>query len=84
MKWLLTIRAGADLEQVRRELARDGITVDVDSCIPLGEDEQVVEAEGPAELPAGLERADLGVLKVSPSSELELYDTGENEEGPGR
>lgn len=85
MKWLLTVRGDVDLEELRRELARDGIVVDVDSCIPLDAGEQVVEAEGPDELPATLERANVGVLKVSPSSDLELYDGDPPEEkGPGR
>lgn len=76
MKWLLTVSVDVDLVELSRDLARHGITVDVDSCIPLDAGEQVVEAEGPAELPRELEQERLGVLKASPSSDLELYEPG--------
>ncbi len=84
MKWLLTLRDDVDLEELGRALAPHGITVDVGSCIPLGEGEQVVEAEGPEELGATLERAGVSVVKMSPSSELELYEPdGEGDDDPG-
>lgn len=73
MKWLLTVSADVDLDRLSRDLARHGITVDVDSRVPLDAGEQVVEAEGPAELPSQLEQERLGVLKASPSSDLELF-----------
>jgi hypothetical protein len=86
MKWLLTVRADADLDALRRELARVGVTVDLGSCIPLDDGEQVVEAEGPEELGATLERAGIDVLKVSPSSDLELFgpggEVGDGDVGP--
>lgn len=91
MKWLLTVSTDVDLDELSRELARHGISVDVDSCVPLDAGEQVVEAEGPAELPPQLEQERLGVVKASPSSDLELFepageeDAGEeSERGPGR
>ncbi|MBA2740892.1 MAG: hypothetical protein H0U46_02655 [Actinobacteria bacterium] len=91
MKWLLTISTGVDLDELSRELARHGISVDVDSCVPLDAGEQVVEAEGPAELHPQLELERLGVRKASPSSELELFEPADEEDadeaeerGPGR
>ena len=54
--------------------------MDTASRIPLDAGEQVVEAEGPPELPTMLERAGLETVKASPSSELELYDASEGDE----
>ena len=73
MKWLLTVPANLDLEELSRRLAAHGVIVDVRSCIPLDDGEQVVEAEGPEEIGATLERAGADVVKASPSSDLELY-----------
>jgi hypothetical protein len=80
MRWLLTLPAEIDLGDLSRALAAHGVTVDIDSQIPLDAGEHVVEAEGPTELPALLERAGLETVKASPSSELELYDTVEGDE----
>ena len=85
MKWLLTVPAGIDLGELVRALADHGVTVDTGSAIPLDGGDHVVEAEGPTELQAMLERAGLEKVKASPSSELELYDAVEGDEmGPGR
>jgi hypothetical protein len=85
MKWLLTVPAGVDLDELRRALAGHGVTVAEDAPIPLDDEDHVVEAEGPPELPALLEHAGLRTVKASPSSELELYDGVEEDEmGPGR
>ena len=75
MKWLLTVAAGVDLEDLGRRLAAHGVTVDVGSCVPLDEGEQVVEADGPEAIEAALERAGVEVVKASPSSDLELFDS---------
>ena len=80
MKWLLTVPADVDLAVLRRALSAHGVELAVESCIPLTEGEQVVEAEGPAELPAVLERSGHGSIKASPSSDLELYDAVEGDE----
>ena len=80
MKWLLTVPAEVDLAELRRALDAHGVKVDAGSRIPLDEGEQVVEADGPPELPAVLERAGLGTVKASPSSDLELYDAIEGDE----
>lgn len=79
MKWLLTVRVDVNLQRLADDLALLGFTVDLGSCVPLDSGEQVVEAEGPAELGATLERASVDVLKASPSSELELYPATEDE-----
>ena len=80
MKWLLTIPADVDLVDLRDALFEHGVGVDVESCVPLADGEQVVEAEGPAELPAVLHRAGHGSIKASPSSDLELYDAAHGDE----
>ena len=80
MRWLLTVPVGIDLGDLRSALAGHGVTVDTESRIPLDAGEQVVEAEGPPELPAMLERAGLETIKASPSSELELYDAIDGDE----
>jgi hypothetical protein len=80
MKWLLTVPAGIDLGELSRALAAHGVTVDTASQIPLDAGDQVVEAEGPLELPSMLESAGLETVKASPSSELELYDAIEEDE----
>jgi hypothetical protein len=80
VKWLLTVPGAMDLAELRRTLAVHGVTVDTESRIPLDEDEVVVEADGTPELPAVLERAGLGAVKASPSSDLELYDAVEGDE----
>jgi hypothetical protein len=80
MRWLLTLPAEIDLAELSRVLAGHGVAVDAGSQIPLDAGEQVVEAEGPAELPALLERAGLDKIKASPSSDLELYDAIEGDE----
>lgn len=80
MKWLLTLPTGVDLAELQSVLAAHGVTVDVESCIPLAEGEQVVEADGPVQLPAVLERTGNGNVKASPNSDLELYDSAEGDE----
>ena len=86
MRWLLTVPADLDLAELSRALGPYGVTVDVVSRIPLGGGEQVVQAEGPEELRAHLEQENHGILKASPSSDLELFGHGpsEGEEGPSR
>ena len=73
MKWLLTVPAKVDLEELGRRLEAHGVTVDLGSCIPLHDGEQVVEAEGPEEIGAVLERVGADAVKASPSSDLELF-----------
>jgi len=80
MRWLLTIPAGIDHEELGRALAGHGVTVDTGSRIPLDAGEHVLEAEGPPDLPAVLERAGMESVKASPSSDLELYDAIEGDD----
>jgi hypothetical protein len=73
MKWLITVRKTADL---------DGLTAEIRACggepdpgnppTPLGEDELVVQAEGPREFPDAM-KARPDVIEVYPDSEMELY-----------
>ena len=73
MKWLVTTPAGVDLHQLLARLVTLGCSADEEQApIPLDETEQVIQVEGPRDLPkrAAGERE---ILKVSPDSELTLY-----------
>ena len=73
MKWLITTPAGIDVQELLARLVAFGCTTDQGGTpIPLDQGEQVIEVEGPRDLP---ERAagEPGILKLSPNSELTLY-----------
>lgn len=73
MRWLITTPVDADLDDLRAELsALDGRLSD-EPPIPLDDDEHVIGAEGPRDLPSKLASTDVPVTKVSPDSEFELY-----------
>ena len=73
MKWLVTIPAGLDIKRVRAKLSALGCSADDDQePIPLDNNEQVIEVEGPRDLPKRAAR-EHEILKVSPSSDLTLY-----------
>ncbi|MEM7226348.1 MAG: hypothetical protein AAF495_25460 [Pseudomonadota bacterium] len=73
MKWLITTQKCDLSEGLADLLAAEGCRLDRDEPpIPLGEDEQVIEVEGPVDLPDRLAHNAL-ILKVSPSSDLTLY-----------
>lgn len=74
MKWLLTVGNDVDLEELRAALERLGSTVDVEPLAPLDDDDQVLRAEGPEDLPSRLVRAGMKEVKAYPDSELELYE----------
>jgi hypothetical protein len=89
MRWLLTVGKDVDLDELRSALAQLGSTVDPASGVPLDDDEQVVGAEGPNDLPSRLAQAGLSRVKAYPDSDLELYEpsdppeeTDEAEAGP--
>ena len=70
-RWLITTTQ-SDLAELRRTVATHGGEVADDPPIPLGADQQVVEAEGPDDLPALL-GSDPTVLKVSPDTPKHPY-----------
>ncbi|HYJ22423.1 MAG TPA: hypothetical protein VEW07_10410 [Solirubrobacterales bacterium] len=72
MKWLLTTPADVDLDGVRAEVEAAGGKLEAQKAVPLGENEQVLYAEGPEDLEARLKAAPIPI-QVSPNSELELY-----------
>jgi hypothetical protein len=73
MHWLITVRADADLRRVVSRLKDLGCSADEEPIpIPLDEGEQVIEVEGPQELPR-LAVGEKDIVKVSPSSKLTLY-----------
>ena len=73
MKWLITTPAGVDLSEIWARLAALGCSADENQePIPLDDTEQVIQVDGPRDLPkrtAGEPR----ILKVHPDSELTLY-----------
>ena len=72
MEWLITTKADANLEELEAKLAEWGCERTGLPPIPLGDDEQVIEVSGPANLPRKVHDQD-PVIKVSPSSPMELY-----------
>lgn len=75
MKWLITTKSNADLSRIVKELAAWGcVSQNWGMPIPLGDEEQVIEVEGPPNLPE-IAVQDNAIIKVSPSSELTLYSS---------
>ncbi|MFD9030908.1 hypothetical protein ACFVZW_07105 [Streptomyces sp. NPDC059567] len=71
MKWLLTVPIGTDLGDLATWLSTAGGTLLDVEPVPIGDDEMVVQAEGPHDLPTRV--AGLGLpIKVNPSSEFDL------------
>jgi hypothetical protein len=68
--WLITTAAGENLERLRRIVASHGATLADIPPTPLEEGEQVLEVEGPDDLPERLQ-TDPAIHKVSPNSQLE-------------
>lgn len=72
MRWLVTIDAEVTLEQIRSLLKGLGVEGQDDlEPIPL-DGEQVVEVEGPKDLPARASKVP-SIRAVHPSSEMTLY-----------
>jgi hypothetical protein len=71
-RWLITISRRADLAELRREIAASGGVADSAPPTPLGDDEQVLEADGPDDLPARLGEHP-AVMKVSPDTPKHPY-----------
>jgi hypothetical protein len=72
MEWLITTKANANLEELEAKFAEWGCERTGLPPIPLGDDEQVIEVSGPANLPRKV-HDEAPVIKVSPSSPMELY-----------
>ncbi len=73
-RWLITTSQDGDLDQLRKDVADYGGTVADEPAIPLDRGEQVVEAEGPDDLPERL-HGQRDVRKVSPDSDIDLYES---------
>jgi hypothetical protein len=71
MEWLITTKANANLEDLEAKCAEWGCERTALPPIPLGEDEQVIEVTGPADLPRKVQGGD-PIIKVSPSSPMTL------------
>lgn len=72
MEWLVTTRANVSLEELEPKLAEWGCQRTGGPPIPLGDDEQVIEVSGPADLPSRV-RSEDPIIKVSPNSPMTLY-----------
>jgi len=72
MKWLITTKANANLEELEGKLTEWGCEPTGLPPIPLDDDEQVIEVSGPANLPRKVPDED-PIIKVSPSSPMTLY-----------
>jgi hypothetical protein len=72
MQWLITTKADTNLEELESRLAELGCERTGSPPIPLGEEEQVIEVSGPANLLKKVRSEGLN-LKVSPSSPMTLY-----------
>jgi hypothetical protein len=70
-RWLITTSDTSDLQELRRAIAAQGGAV-TEEPIPLDAGEQVVEAEGPDDLPERLSQHP-AVLKVSPDTPKHPY-----------
>lgn len=74
MDWLITVKADADLEQLRIKLTAYGCEIARNLApIPLEDNEQVIEIVGPSDLPQKV-AGDDSILGVFPNSELTLFD----------
>jgi hypothetical protein len=71
-RWLLTIGKDADLSALRRDVAERGGSINPDLAIPLDLNEQLVEADGPEDLPQRLQDHP-AIRKVSPESQKFPY-----------
>jgi hypothetical protein len=75
MKWLLTVPAGTDLGHLAARLSTVGATLLDADPVPQGDDELVVQAEGPHDLPTRV--AGLGLpIEAYPSSEFDDFGPG--------
>ena len=73
MKWLVTFVKGIDHGKVRKLLEELGSEIPAGArFIPLGDDEETIEVEGPARLPQ-LARENENILNVYPSSTMSPY-----------
>ena len=73
MRWLLTVQKGYDQTELRSRLAAWGCEISsAEDPVPLSELEEVIEVDGPPNLPDRVQD-DRQILKVSPSSELQLF-----------
>jgi hypothetical protein len=75
-RWLITTGADENLDSLRETVAQQGGVLGDSPPIPLDRGEQVVEAEGPEDLPEKLE-SHPGVRKVSPDSQIEFFGGGD-------
>ena len=72
MQWLITTKADTNLEELESRLAELGCERTGSLPISLGEEEQVIEVSGLANLLKKVRSEGLN-LKVSPSSPMTLY-----------
>ncbi len=73
MRWLICVATPTNLDALGEALrSAHGSMRDIDP-VPMGPREVVVFVEGPPDLPARLEAAEVPVLHVSPDTEPQPY-----------
>ena len=72
MRWLLTVPQDLDLAELRREVEAAGARLTGDEPTPLAPQEQVVRAEGPADLHERLGATSMPI-QAYPDSEIGLH-----------
>jgi hypothetical protein len=72
MRFLVTTSQEESLEELKNELAVHGGEMAANAPVPLDEGDQVLEVEGPDDLPQKIEGL-ASVKKVSPDSEIDLH-----------
>jgi hypothetical protein len=73
VKWLLTVSSDVDADAAAARLEEVGATVEY-GPVPMDQDDQVLEVDGPADLPSRLAaEGEPWVKQVSPNSEQSLY-----------
>lgn len=72
MRWLVSVRAGTDLRRLLSRLEALGCSSEEGQTPVPVDDQQVIEVEGPRDLPR-LARAERDIVKINPSSEMTLY-----------
>jgi hypothetical protein len=76
MRWLITTTSREDIGELRRRIAQRGGETNEDPPVPIGTDEQVLQADGPPDLPELL-ADDPAVRGVHPDSDYGTFGSSE-------
>lgn len=73
MHWLVTVARDVDRTALADELNALDAAVRFDDAVPVGDDEQILFVDGPADLPVRVRQAGLPVHSVHPDSDQTAY-----------